>query len=188
MNLPINWEYLDKRFEEENTNKSEVSRLLGYSKSYLSMRKKQFGGLEKAEIDKLRDLMDIDMKQLVPRDTDKDEGKASDVDRTEAFTIGVLIAEIGELRGEVEALKKKVEEPTIVAIPMDAKEMAIRVVGELLEGGWCTKGEVLIKFNEHHIPIQYINDAIHAHGAVMATAGHGTSMRTFIIKEGKNAV
>jgi hypothetical protein len=53
----------------------------------------------------------------------------------------------------------------------------------LLEGGWCTKDAVLNAFNEKHIPLDYLSDAVRANGAIGATSGVADHARTFYIKE-----
>lgn len=182
MRLPVNWEYLEKRFKEESVTKKGISELLGHSETFLSMSKSKNLGLPSADIEKIRDLMEIDMKQLVPRKERKEDEKTDD-----EKTIEALIAEVGVLRNRIVQLEKKLEEPVIVAIPMKPAEMAEKIVGECLESGWCTKDKLLVEFNKHHVPTQYMSDAVSAHDAVYATSGIGSSMRTYIIKGGAGA-
>lgn len=183
--LPIKWEYLERRFKEEHTNKKEVSKLLEKGETYLAYNKSKGTGLTNDDILKLRDLMEIDMKELVPRGDVKQVVPKPEEPDNNSKAIDVLFQEIAQLRNKIAELEKKMEEPAIVAIPMQPKEMASKVLGELLEKGWCTKDDVLVEFNKHHIPTQYMNDAVHEHDAVLATSGYGSSLRTFIIKGGK---
>ena len=157
---------------------NDVRKLLGRSGGYLSWRKSR-GTLSEADIKAIGELMDIDMAILLggkPVVQEKQEKPKDDV-------VTVLIAEIGELRAEIEEMKKRLDNPVEVSVPMNAKDMAIRVMGNLLDGGWTTKDAVLVEFNKHHIPIEYISDALKANGAISATSGVADKARTFYIRE-----
>ena len=180
--IPVDFEYLTRRFKDEGVTQKSVSEMLEKESNYLAYHKTRGDGLTNDDIVKLRDLMEIDMKALVkhgeisiPKPEEKDANSKA---------IDVLFQEIAQLRNQLAVLEKKMEEPAIVAIPMQPKEMANKVMGELLEKGWCTKDDVIVEFNKHHIPMQYMNDAVHEHDAVLATSGYGEKLRTYIIKGG----
>ena len=179
----VNWEMIDEKIKEENITMGELSKLIGKAETYYSKMRRKDNGLPKDSILSIAELLEISPRELTYRDTEEEAKKIADK-ATKEVSVQFLIQEIGELRGRIVQLEKKIEEPAIVAIPMDAKEMAIRVMEELLEGGWCTKDDVLVAFNKHHIPTQYIVDAVHANGVVLATSGVADHARTFYIKEG----
>ena len=177
---PVNWELIESKREEEHLSKKDLSLLIGRGHNYISKMIRQGNGLPKESILSIAELLGLSAKEI----TDMTVKTVRVEKKTESDgVITALIAEIGVLKGEIEIIKKKLEEPKLIEIPMDAKEMAIRVMGELLEGGWCTKDDVLVEFNRHHIPTQYINDAIHANNAILATSGVADRVRTFYIKE-----
>lgn len=178
----VNWDMIEKRRTEENLTMGELSKLIGKADTYYSKSKNNNNGLPKDSILSIAELLDINPRELTCRN---DEVEKIVENATNPVTVNFLIQEIGELRGRIVELEKKIDEPAIVAIPMDAKEMAIRVMSELLESGWCTKDDVLVEFNRHHIPMQYISDAVHAHDVTVATSGHAEGVRTFYIKGGK---
>lgn len=180
--LPVDFGYLTERFKEEGVTQKSVSEMLEKESNYLAYHKARGDGLTNDDILKLRDLMEIDMKKLVPRGDTSRPSKPEEPDLN-SKAIDVLFQEIAQLRNEIERLEKKMEEPTLVAIPMQPQEMATRVLGELLEGGWCTKDDVIVEFNKHHIPMQYLPDALHAHNAETATAGHANTVKTYIFKK-----
>ena len=180
--LPVDFEYLTRRFKDEGVTQKSVSELIGKDTNYISYHKTKNDGLLNEDIVKLRDLMELDMKALVPRG-EVTYPKPEEQDAN-SRAIDVLFQEIAQLRNQIAVLEKKLEQPAIVAIPMEPKEMACRILGELLEKGWCKKDDVIVAFNEHHIPMQYLNDALHEHNAVTATAGHDRTFRTYILKEG----
>ena len=172
----IDWEYLSECFSENNTSMSEVCKLLGRSTAYLSYYKSTSGALPVADINTICDLMDIDESKLyVDECSDEPEDTSGDV-------LTKLIAEIGELRGKIVELEKRVDNPVEVSIPMSAKDMAVRVFGGLLDGGWVSKDAVLSEFSKHHIPVEYISDAMKANNAISATSGVASGARTFYIK------
>lgn len=178
----VNWDMIEKRRTEENLTMGELSKLIGKAETYYSKSMRNNNGLPKDSILSIAELLEISPRELTCRDDEEEAKKIADK-ATKEVSVQFLFQEIGELRGRIVQLEKKIEEPAIVAIPMDAKEMAIRVMGELLEGGWCTKDDVLVEFNRHHIPTQYIVDAVHANGVVLATSGVADHVRTFYIKE-----
>ena len=176
--LPVDWEVIEQKRKENKLSKKELGILLGYGSTYINNSIRQNTALSKDTIEKLADLFDMNPREFMPRPkTEKPVKVATDK------TIDVLIAEIGKLTNRIEQLERKIEQPVICEIPMEAKEMARRIVERLLEGGWCSADDVLVEFNKHHIPGVYINDAVRANGAIAATAGVADRARTFYIKE-----
>ena len=84
----------------------------------------------------------------------------------------------------MEEFEERLKTPAIVTIPMNAKDMAVLTMRELLEGGVTTKDDVLRAFNEKHIPIEYIQHALTANNAISATSGVADRARTFYITQG----
>lgn len=168
----IDWAKVEARRIEEGLSKEDISEMLGKTKGYYSKAMSCNHRIHKDTAKALTEILDLDAPAKPVA-----EAKA------DARVLDYLITEIGMLKGEIEALKKKVEEPQIVAIPMHPKEMATRTLASLLEGGWCTKDAVLNAFNEKHIPLDYLSDAVRANGAIGATSGVADHARTFYIKE-----
>ena len=163
----IDWAMVEKKRKAEKLTQEELSELLGKGERYISNSVSRNSKIHKDVAKALNEILDLD----------------APAEPAEDSTLNYLIAEIGMLKGEIEALKKKMEKPQIVAIPMHPKEMAIRTMAGLLEGGWCTKDAVLSAFNEKHIPLDYLSDAVRANGAIGATSGVADHARTFYIKE-----
>ena len=159
---------------------SEMSKLLGRSVAYLSYYKSSSGCLPVADINAICDLIDIDKRMLLAVGGDSPKEEPKEEPKSDALTR--LIVEIGELRGKIAELEKRIEEPVEVSIPMTAKDMAVRVFGNLLDGGWVTKDTVIAEFAKHHVPLEYLSDAVRANGAISATSGVANSARTFYIK------
>ena len=183
---PINFEYFERRCEEEHIGQAELSKLLGHSVSFLSYHKRRNGGIPTEDLKRITELIDLDMKQLVAHgepQTDEPQ-EVPIVKQSEMDAVSALIVTIGELEARVARLEERIEKPAIVTIPMHAKDMAILTMGELLEGGWTTKDDVLRTFNEKHIPIEYISDALKANNAISATSGVADRARTFYIGQG----
>jgi hypothetical protein len=177
--FPIDYVYLKTRCRAEGVSMKDVSRLLGHGEQYLSYKKTMGYGLPNEDVVKLQDLLDIDMKKLILKSDDETVSNepASDM------VIENLIKKIGELEHKLSLLEEQMKTPVPVSIPMNADEMAILVMGDLLEGGWCSKDDVLVAFNKHHIPIEYITKALKAHNAISATSGVADKARTFYIKQ-----
>lgn len=167
----IDWALVEERRKAEKLTQEELSELLGKSKRYIGNASSRKSKVHKDVAKALTEILDLD----APAEPAKENPNGKMLD--------YLIAEIGMLKGEIEVLKKQMEKPQIVAIPMHPKEMAIRTMGQLLEGGWCTKDAVLSAFNEKHIPLDYLSDAVRANGAIGATSGVADHARTFYIKE-----
>ena len=163
----IDWAMVEKKRKAEKLTQEELSELLGKGERYISNSVSRNSKIHKDVAKALNEILDLD----------------APAEPAEDSTLNYLIAEIGMLKGEIEALKKKMEKPQIVAIPMHPKEMAIRTMAGLLEGGWCTKDAVLSAFNEKHIPLDYLSDAVRANGAIGSTSGVADHARTFYIKE-----
>lgn len=176
--MPVNFEYFERRLKEENIGQAELSKLLGHSVSYLSYHKAKNGGIPAEDIKKITELMDIDMKQLIVRGEFKPEEQTED-DKI----INALIQKIGQLEQKMVEFEERLAKPAIVTIPMNAKDMAILTMRDLLDGGWTTKDDVLVAFNEKHIPIEYISDALKANNAISATSGVASGARTFYIAQ-----
>lgn len=166
----IDWALVEKKRKAEKLTQEELSELLGKGKRYISNSVSRNSKIHKDVAKALTEILDLDAPAKPVAETDKN-------------VLDYLITEIGMLKGEIEALKKQMEKPQIVAIPMHPREMAIRTMGQLLEGGWCTKDAVLNAFNEKHIPLDYLSDAVRANGAIGATSGVADHARTFYIKE-----
>lgn len=164
----IDWAMVEKKRKAEKLSQEELSELLGKGKRYISNSVSRNSKVHKDVAKALTEILDLG----VPAEPKADKN-----------VLDYLIAEIGTLKGEIEALKKQMEKPQIVAIPMHPKEMAIKTMAGLLEGGWCTKDAVLSAFNEKHIPLDYLSDAVRANGAIGATSGVADHARTFYIKE-----
>ena len=183
---PINFEYFERRCAEENIGQTELSKLLGRSPSFLSYHKKCNCGIPTEDLKRITELIDLDMKQLVAHDEPyTDEPKEVPTTKeTDMDAVSALIVTIGELEARVVRLEERVEKPAIVTIPMNAKDMAILTMRDLLDGGWTTKDDVLRAFNEKHIPIEHISAALKANNAVSATSGVAEKARTFYIAMG----
>lgn len=167
----IDWALVEERRKAEKLTQEELSELLGKGKRYIGNASSRKSKVHKDVAKALTEILDLD----APAKPAEENPNSKMLD--------YLIAEIGMLKGEIEVLKKQMEKPQIVAIPMHPKEMAIRTLGQLLEGGWCTKDAVLNAFNEKHIPLDYLSDAVRANGAIGATSGVADHARTFYIKE-----
>lgn len=167
----IDWALVEKKRKAEKLTQEELSELLGKGKRYIANSVSRNSKVHKDVAKALTEILDLEEEEKPAKDP------------AEKSVLDYLIAEIGVLKGEIEALKKQMEKPQIVAIPMHPKEMAIRTLGQLLEGGWCTKDAVLSAFNEKHIPLDYLADAVRANGAIGATSGVADHARTFYIKE-----
>lgn len=163
----IDWAKVEAKRIEEGLTQKELGELIGRNQKYISNSIARKSKVHKDVAKALNEILDLD----------------APVEPADDSTLNYLIAEIGMLKGEIEALKKQMEKPQIVAIPMHPREMAIRTMGQLLEGGWCTKDAVLSAFNEKHIPLDYLSDAVRANGAIGATSGVADHARTFYIKE-----
>lgn len=166
----IDWAMVEKKRKAEKLTQEELSELVGKGKRYIGNSVSRNSKVHKDVAKALNEILDLDAPAKPVVETDKN-------------VLDYLIAEIGTLKGEIEALKKQMEKPQIVAIPMHPKEMAIKTMAGLLEGGWCTKDAVLSAFNEKHIPLDYLSDAVRANGAIGATSGVADHARTFYIKE-----
>lgn len=166
----IDWALVEKKRKAEKLTQEELSELLGKGKRYIANSVSRNSKVHKDVAKALTEILDLD-------------APAKPAEEADSRVLDYLITEIGMLKGEIEALKKQMEKPQIVAIPMHPKEMAIRTMGQLLEGGWCTKDAVLSAFNEKHIPLDYLADAVRANGAIGATSGVADHARTFYIKE-----
>lgn len=175
--VKVNWDYLNKLFHDNGLTQAGVCELLGRSHSYFSYYVRN-NKITEADLGYLRDLLEIDDEILFLNGTPKTPTKEVSTD-----VVTCLIAEIGELRGKIAELEKRLEQPVKVSIPMNAKDMANRVMGSLLDGGWTSRDEVLVEFNKHNIPIEYISDALRANHAISATSGVANCARTFYIKE-----
>lgn len=163
----IDWAKVEAKRIEEGLTQKELGELVGRNQKYISNGIARKSKVHKDVAKALNEILDLD----------------APVEPADDSTLNYLIAEIGMLKGEIKALKKQMEKPQIVAIPMHPREMAIRTMEELLTGGWCTKDAVLSAFNEKHIPLDYLSDAVRANGAIGATSGVADHARTFYIKE-----
>lgn len=168
----IDWALVEKKRKAEKLTQEELSELLGKSKRYIGNASSRKSKVHKDVAKALTEILDLDAPAPPAEEKTNDD-----------MVLDYLIAEIGMMKGEIESLKKQMEKPQIVAIPMHPREMAIRTLGQLLEGGWCTKDAVLSAFNEKHIPLDYLSDAVRANGAIGATSGVADHARTFYIKE-----
>ena len=184
-NFPIDYEYLKTQCKTEGISFKEVSKLLGHSEQYLSYKKTTKGNLPNEDVVALQELLNVDMKKLIPSSKSEDAVAANGQtkDEKDELVINNLITKIGELENKIARLEERLNEPVAVSIPMNAKDMAIVVMESLLEGGWCTKDDVLREFNKHHIPIEHISAAVKANNAIAATSGVADKARTFYIKQ-----
>lgn len=172
----IDWALVEEKRKAEKLTREELSELVGKGKSYITNSVSRNSRVHKDVAKALAEILDL-------KEAEKPAEEQPAEENPNGKMLDYLIAEIGMLKGEIEALKKKMEKPQIVAIPMHPREMAIRTLEQLLEGGWCTKDAVLSAFNEKHIPLDYLSDAVRANGAIGATSGVADHARTFYIKE-----
>ena len=171
----VNFKYLESKFKEQGVTQTEVCELLGKNKTYLSYCKKN--GVTDKDIAKLQDMFSLDVSKLmdnndVPNTPNTPSGRFEDY----------VIAELGKIASALERVEGLLGEPRVTAVPMSPQEMAEIVLDDLLADGWCMKDQIIVEFNKHKIPLEYLSKACDKLGVTRTTSGHAENTRTYYIK------
>ena len=105
----VNWDMIEKRRTEENLTMGELSKLIGKAETYYSKSMRNNNGLPKDSILSIAELLEISPRELTYRDAEEEAKKIADK-ATKEVSVQFLFQEIGELRGRIVQLEKKIEE------------------------------------------------------------------------------